>query len=236
MGKSGVFAWGRRAATFSAIGAAAAMVVYPGGTYRDHSTSGYEFFHNFFSDLGATVAFDGEPNTLGAPLFVVSLVVLVIGMGSLLAGLGRGYARSPRSLPLVRLAFLAGAFVCACFIGVALTPENRMRSVHVLFTKLAFRAFPAVPLCLALAARRNTMLRPRVTFAWMAMLVLLVVYVIILDWGPRASTPTGLVVQVTAQKIVAVGAVLLLVYQSYQAESAEAGEVVARATATADAS
>jgi hypothetical protein len=47
----------------------------------------------------------------------------------------------------------------------------------------------------------------------MAMIAVLVTYVLILDWGPRVSTPHGLVVQVTAQKLVTVGAVLLIVYQ-----------------------
>ena len=110
------------------------MLAYPGGTYRDRSTSGYQFFHNFFSDLGATVTFSGQPNPIGAALFVVSLVVLVVGMGGILAGLARVYSRSPRALPLIQFAVVAGVFVCACFIGVAATPENRFRSTHVMFT------------------------------------------------------------------------------------------------------
>ena len=216
-----LFTWGRRAAAFAAIGGVVAMLVYPGGTYRDHATSGYQFFHNFFSDLGATKTWSGQPNPIGAVLFVVSLVVLVAGMASILAGLAQVYGRTPRAVPLIRVAVVAGVFVCACFIGVAATPENRVMSTHVLFTKLAFRAFPAVPLFLGLAASRTDGAPSRVGVGWVAMVALLVAYVIVLDWGPRASTPLGLVVQVTAQKVVAVGAVLLLVYQSIQAERLE---------------
>jgi hypothetical membrane protein len=193
------------------------MLIYPGGTYRDRSTSGYQFFHNFLSDLGATVTFSGQSNPIGAVLFVASLVVLVVGMGGILAGLARVYSRSPRAVPLIRLAVVAGVFVCACFIGVAATPENRFRSTHVLFTKLAFRVFPVVPLFLGLGASRGER-SSRVGVAWVAMIALLTAYVVVLDFGPRASTPIGLVVQVTAQKLVAVGAVLLLVYQSILAE------------------
>ncbi len=213
-----LFTLGRRAAAFAAAGAVVAMLAYPGGTYRDRSTSGYQFFHNFFSDLGATVTFSGQPNPIGAVLFVVSLVVLVVGMGGILAGLARVYSRSPRAVPLIRLAVVAGVFVCACFIGVAATPENRFRSTHVMFTKLAFRTFPVVPLFLGLAASRGERTSSRVGVAWVAMIALLTAYIIVLDLGPRASTPIGLVVQVTAQKIVTVGAVLLVVYQSILAE------------------
>jgi hypothetical membrane protein len=221
-----LFAWGRRAAAFAAAGGVVAMLIYPGGTYRDRSTSGYQFFHNFLSDLGATVTFSGQSNPIGAVLFVASLVVLVVGMGGILAGLARVYSRSPRAVPLIRLAVVAGVFVCACFIGVAATPENRFRSTHVLFTKLAFRVFPVVPLFLGLAAGRGER-SSRVGAAWVAMIALLTAYVVVLDFGPRVSTPIGLVVQVTAQKIVAVGAVLLLVYQSILAERVQQ-RVIAR--------
>lgn len=189
------------------------MFVYPGGTYRDHSTSGYQFFHNFLSDLGATVAFDGQPNRVGAALFVASLVVLVVGLGGTMVGLVRLYARSPSARGLSLAAGAIGLLVCACFIGVAVTPENRLRSLHIVFTKTAFRAFPGVPLFLGLASRRVTDVPRRATFAWLAMIAVLVTYVLILDWGPRVTTPYGLVVQVSAQKLVAVGAVLLIVYQ-----------------------
>ncbi len=218
MSDSGAFRWSRRAASFAGVGTVVAMLVYPGGTYRDHSTSGYQFFHNFLSDLGATVAYNGQPNRVGALLFVVSLVALVVGMGAMLVSLARTYSRSASAVWFARLAAVAGALVCAFFIGVAATPENHFMPIHVLFTKLAFRTFPAVPLFLGLAARRNPALPPRVSVAWVAMIVLLVSYVLVLDFGPRSSTPTGLVVQVTAQKIVSIGAVLLLVYQSFQAE------------------
>lgn len=200
------------------------MVLYPGGTYRDHSTIGYQFFHNFLSDLGATVAFNGAPNTTSAMLFVTSLVVVVVGMGGILVGLVRLYGREPAARIWTRLAAVTGLLVCACFIGVAATPENRLRSLHLVFTKTAFRAFPAAPLFLGLAARRQPGDGRRAVPGWMAMVVLLVVYVAILDFGPRASTPVGLVVQASAQKAVTIGAVLLLVYQSAVAERAEAEE------------
>ncbi len=223
----GLFAWGRRAAAFAAAGVVVAMLVYPGGTYRDRSTSGYQFFHNFFSDLGATVTFSGQPNPIGSVLFVVSLVVLVVGMAGILAGLARVYSRSARAVPLIRLAVVAGVFVCACFIGVAATPENRFRSTHVLFTKLAFRVFPVVPLFLGLAASRGER-SSRTGVAWVAMIALLTAYVVVLDFGPRATTPIGLVVQVTAQKIVTLGAVLLLVYQSILAERVDQPAITQR--------
>ena len=50
--------------------------------------------------------------------------------------------------------------------------------------------------------------------------MILVAYVGILDFGPRVSAPGGLVTQVVAQKIVALSAALIIVYQSYEADRA----------------
>jgi hypothetical protein len=43
-------------------------------------------------------------------------------------------------------------------------------------------------------------------------------YVWVLDFGPRVSAPGGLVTQVTAQKIIAITAILSFVYLSIVAE------------------
>src|SRR5437868_12238623 len=143
-----VFTIARRAIGLATLLAIVAIVRYPGGTMLDHSTPGYSFFHNFLSDLGMTVAHDGRPNALGATLFVLSLCIVVAGVGGCLVGLVRLYAASPRSRTFALAAGAIGLLVCASFIGVALTPENRMLGLHVKFTLFAFRAFPAVTLLL----------------------------------------------------------------------------------------
>ena len=93
-----------------------------------------------------------------------------------------------------------------------------MISLHILFTKLAFRAFPLATLFMALASRAVPDIPRRVTSGWTLLTVILAAYVVILDWGPSTLTPTGLVVQVVAQKVVAVSAVLLIVFQTYVAD------------------
>ena len=45
-----------------------AMIMYPGGTIHNSSTEGYQFFYNFFSNLGEWTARNGEPNKISAYL------------------------------------------------------------------------------------------------------------------------------------------------------------------------
>ena len=55
-----------------------AMLFYPGGTYLDSSTEGYQFFYNFFSNLGEWTARNGEINTVSASLFNSSLIIFAL--------------------------------------------------------------------------------------------------------------------------------------------------------------
>src|SRR4051812_29314274 len=74
----------------------ASMVRYPGGTALDPSSNGYSLQQNFLSDLGMTVAYDARPNRLGSLLFVLSLGILVLGLGGSLAGFLRVYSKEVR--------------------------------------------------------------------------------------------------------------------------------------------
>ena len=212
------FTYGRWAAGLAAMLAAIAMLRYPGGTYRDHSTRGYSLSHNFLSDLGATVAHNGQPNGTGTALFIASLTILVFGMGGCLIGLITLYSRNTATRRLALAAGVIAAVVCASFIGVALTPEDRMLALHIQLTRLAFRAFPLVALLMALASRADAGVPTRATVGWAMLTVILAAYVVVLDWGPSTRTPSGLVVQVVAQKVVTVAAVLLIVFQTYVAD------------------
>src|SRR5437762_1786709 len=122
-------AWGFTAVAVVAAGGA--IVAYPGGTHLDRSTTRYWFTQNFFSDLGMTVAYNNQSNRLGASLFVVALLSLVIGFGSALRQFVRLYSSTPKGRLAARGAAVIGLLVCLCFVGVAATPENSAFPAHL---------------------------------------------------------------------------------------------------------
>jgi hypothetical protein len=157
-----------------------------------------------------TVAYSHESNRLGAALFVSSLLVLVIGLGSVVAAIARLLAMDPQSRRWARLAGAALLLVCAAFAGVAVTPENRLMLLHVGLTKLAWWSVPAAALSFGVASRRNALLRQRAALPWFGMAVLLGAYAVVLNFGPSVAQPFGLVVQVLAQKAATVVLILAL--------------------------
>lgn len=195
-----------------------AMIRYPGGTALDPTTVGYAFDRNFLSDLGMTVAYDQRPNRLGATFFVLSLLLLVVGLGHAVARIASRLARHPAPRGWAIAAILPGVFVCVAFAGVAITPENQVMALHTAFTVWAWRIFPMVALFLAVASFRSPDLPPRVGTAWLLMAVLLIAYAALLAWGPTVTTPHGLVVQVVAQKVAALVAVATLLFVSEEVD------------------
>jgi hypothetical membrane protein len=217
--------------TLSIVGIATAMAVaamlrYPGGTALDATTHGYSVSHNFLSDLGMTVAYNHEPNRLGASLFVASLLVLVIGLGSVVGVIARFLAVDAMSRRWARLAAVALLLVCVAFAGVAVTPENVLMPLHVSLTIWAWRLVPIVALFLAIASRQNAMLRQRAAVAWFTSALLLGAYAALLSWGPSVNQPNGLFVQVVAQKtatLVVIAVLLISVAEVERANGAARG-------------
>lgn len=181
----------------------ASILRYPGGDPFHRSSHGYAPTLNFLSDLGMTVAYNGEPNRLGAGFFVASLLVLVGSVGTMLAGLVGNYSNTPRSRSFARSAGMVGALACAAFVVVAFTPENRVMALHVRATLLAWRLVPVVSCLLAIAAFHADGVPVRSAFVLCALTAVLVAYVVLLGWGPSTASLSGLQIDVIAQKIVA---------------------------------
>jgi len=202
--------WAVAAAT---LAGGVAMLLYPGGTPRDPSTPGYTLTRNFLSDLGMTVAYDGQPNRIGSALFIASIGLLVVGIGGALVGFVRLYATAPRARAFALLAGALGLLDCVAFIGVALAPENSALPLHNAFTLAAFRILPVVALLLTLAAYATPGMAHGVVSWWAALTGVLAAYVVVLQGGPWTATMSGFVAQVIAQKAVAIIIMLVVLRQ-----------------------
>jgi hypothetical membrane protein len=190
-----------------------AMIRYPGGTPLDPTTQRYSLSRNFLSDLGMTVAYNHQSNRLGASMFVLSLLLLVVGLGHAVIGIARRLQAHPAARRWARAAAVFGFLVCVAFAGVAVTPENRVMTAHIAFTMWAWRITPIIAVLLALASFHSPGLRRRVGMVWLVVATLLGAYVALLTWGPRPTAVEGLVNQVVAQKlatIVVLGSLLFV--------------------------
>ena len=106
---------------------AAAMQLYPGGTWLDRSAPGHHFFSNFLCDLTQPRSLSGVDNHLGAACAQVGLLLFAAALGGFFWVLPRHFALGARSGPWVR--GLGGGAVLL-FVAVALMPSERFGVLH----------------------------------------------------------------------------------------------------------
>ena len=198
----------------TAFGAAAA-ILYPGGNPLDATSERYSITRNFLSDLGMTVAYNGQPNRLGAACFIASLLILMAGLGTCLLAIIRLYTSEPGPRFWARSAGLCGLLACVAFTGVAATPENRAMAAHVGFTVWGWRILPAIAALMAIATMASRRLPRSVTIAWAVLAVLLTGYSALIVWSPGWSAVSALVIAVVAQKAATVIVVAALLYLAW---------------------
>src|SRR5262245_1222965 len=132
-----------------------AMLAYPGGGRYRYDGTGYVFFENFLSDLGATQTLTGHRNTASRTLFVLALGVLGLALA--------WFAPTWKTLAARRgVAITAGAWAQlfavlggAGMVGIALTPWDHHLDLHKMLVRATFGALFAYLTCLGIVIVAN---------------------------------------------------------------------------------
>ena len=194
-----------------------AMFTYPGGTYSDFDTRGYSFFQNFFSELGLVRTHSGEPKTVSLVLFIISMILSGSGMIAFFAVFPLFFQSTTINRTLSLLGSGLGILSGICFIGVAAAPADVNLPLHGDFVIWAFRLFPAAVLCYGIVLFREKTY-PR-GYAWelVVFLLLLIGYLLLLEYGPKIGTFGGMVVQAVGQKIIVYASIASVMIQCWGA-------------------
>jgi len=196
-----------------------AMLLYPGGTYLDSSTEGYQFFHNFFSNLGEWTARNGETNTVSATLFNSSLVIFALSYFSFFISflkLEVKYIES-KFFQFLLVASISVAITSFIFISV-FSAEETSKFWHLVFVKIAFRTLFIHAVLQTYIVVKIPKFDRFISLATIGFTALLFLFLLVMDFGPKAlESQKGLFIQVTAQKAIVVG---IMIYFFFQIRSA----------------
>jgi hypothetical protein len=200
-----------------------AMFLYPGGTRNDPATNGYQFFANFFSDLGITVAHDGSLNTPCAALFFSALMLGGLAVILFFVTMAQ-FFRQPHSVRVLSwIGSLVGVVSGLAYVGIAFTPGNLFLDVHILFVQLAFLCFFLAVLLYMVAILVTKSYPNRYAAVLAGFAVILAVYLWLLFFGPAADTSSGLTIQATGQKIVVYAMIVTVFIEAHGARRLTTG-------------
>lgn len=191
-----------------------AMWCYDGGTLHQRQLRGYSFLLNYFSDLGRTIDFRGQPNTWPQYLFRTALTFsggcLILFFFAL-----PGIFKNRVAKVLIGIAGLFGMVSAVSYMAIANIPWNLDYSGHVRYVRIGFLSFLMVTIFYAAAIMMEPHYPRRYALAFLIFALILGVQIIIMFFGPRAyRSEDALFLQVVAQKIVVYTQILCLWYQA----------------------
>lgn len=172
----------------------AAMFSYPGGTYIGELTKGYDFFRNFFSDLGRITVAGGRSNIVSAILFFLALSIAGIGLIFFFIAF-REFFKTDRTGQLWSLlGTIIGVATGLCFVGIACAPYDLFFDIHYQLVFWAFRTFLVAVSIYAYVIFRQNKYPRQYGWVFIAFAVFLAAYLALLELGPEAKTPLGLII------------------------------------------
>ena len=204
-----------------------AMIMYPGGTIHDSSTVGYQFFYNFFSNLGEWTARNGEPNKISAYLFNSALIILALSyfifyyqfLKILFKTLDNSILRM--SLISTIVISMVSFVLVAVFSGEAETHE-----LHVLFVKIAFRVLLLHAVLQVISMFKIKNINSSVKWVTLFFTLILIGFILVMDFGPNAwDGNQALFIQVTAQKVIVYSILTYFFFQLNAAKSLSLSQI-----------
>jgi hypothetical protein len=192
-----------------------AMLFYPGGTYLDSSTEGYQFSHNFFSNLGEWTARNGEINTLSATLFNSSLIIFALSYFSFFISFLKLEVKyiDSKWLRFFLVASISISILSFIFISV-FSAEETSKFLHLVFVKIAFRTLFIHAVLQTYIVVKIPKFDRFISLTTIGFTVLLFLFLIVMDFGPKAlESQEGLFIQVVAQKTIVAGIMIYFFFQ-----------------------
>jgi len=123
-----------------------AGIFYPGG---------YDYLSYYFSDLGATVAKNGEANPISSKMFTTTLMVTAVTLVPFWVAIRSLFTTSRIEGWLSAIGTILGALSSPFIIGVAVFPMDTMLESHFIATLVFFSLFTGASLLYSAAIILN---------------------------------------------------------------------------------
>jgi hypothetical protein len=214
--------WKRRAFLFNIFGCIQfiiitfiAMFYYEGGTYTDPLSEGYQFWYNYFSDLGRIVAHSGNLNIISFVLFTITLSVWGVTQIPFYFVFQDFFKRNRKMRILSILGSFFGIFTGFFFIGIAFTPSDTIGFLHNFFVFLGFGSvFISISLFTITLFQKEGYPRSY-AIVLASTSFILIIYYLALFLVPSNMSSTVLFIYVSGQKIIIYTLLICEIYQGY---------------------
>ena len=131
------------------------MMFYAGGTIANPNSPGYDFFSNYNSDLGLTVAYSGKLNLISYLIYTINNTIYTISLMIFFIASYHFFSEGGKEKWMGLLGVISGIFVGIGLLGAVYTPWDVYTELHELFTYISFSGILLIVVFFALAIYLN---------------------------------------------------------------------------------
>lgn len=196
---------------------AVAMIFYAGGTIVNPLSLGYDFWGNFFSDLGRVTALSGASNFISFTIFTITALILSFSFIPFAYALPTFFKIDKKLYLITRIGSLICLISIFFLIATILTPWDIFSTTHLMFANL-FNITGAIGVIFfAVAVLYNKNYPNIYALTYGVLLIIAIIYAIVLVVLPKSITPEGLTIQASMQKISQYSFLFCFLIQGYGA-------------------
>ncbi|MFX0101033.1 MAG: hypothetical protein ACFFCS_15770 [Candidatus Hodarchaeota archaeon] len=164
---------------FSAIG----MIFYQGGNLMYPDEESYNFFLNYFSDLGRTISISGEPNLVSCLIFSISFFFYEVAMLPYFVFFHEFFHEEKKRNKLAIIGSFLGFIGISTSIMVAFTPTDVVPKLHLIFAFLPYYfTIPVIALFILLIIK-NEKFPNKYAVVYLIYLIIVLVYLLIVKYS-----------------------------------------------------
>ncbi|MHA1717898.1 MAG: hypothetical protein ACTSWX_13770 [Promethearchaeota archaeon] len=166
-----------------------AMLFYPGGSNADPIggpyTVGYDFFGNYFSDLGRTIAINGMPNPIASILYYIANLIYALCLIPFFLTISSEFPMKKRGKGAGIAASIFGIIAGLGTFTYAVTPSNLYPVFHNIGVGFGYSGTFLAILMLGIAMHRY---KENLKQEGLILIILAIVFFITLTLGPILNT------------------------------------------------
>ena len=196
---------------------AVAMLFYAGGTMIDPLSPGYQFWGNFFSDLGRVIALSGAPNAVSFTIFTITASILSFSFIPFAFVISSYFKSDKKQYLVARIGSLICLTSIVFLIATILTPWDVFDRTHLMFANLFNITGMLGVVFFTIAVLYNRDYPNLYGFVYIALLIIAVISSIVLINLPKSITLDGLIIQASMQKFSQYSFLLCFLIQGYGA-------------------
>ena len=174
-----------------------AMLFYAGGTEDNPNIAGYSFWGNSLSDLGRTVAYSGQTNTISMIIFSITLTIWAISIIPFFIVLPNLSEEGTVEKKLSLVGTLFAIIAAISLVGIAFTPDDILDGPHMLFVYIGYTSLVLAGIFYSIVFIRNEKIPKIYAFLF---IIFTIVHFITSMMG-LVGLASALVLMVVGQKI-----------------------------------